>query len=143
MATTAQEIFELSMSLMDELNTAGQADHTDTAEYKYRTPAILTALYGELLPYSDNHEPEGGHRASFAIVQDMSAEIDLDDYLAKTVMPCGLTAMLLLDENPAVSSFYQQKYEELRDKAANLPRSIEAIEDIYGGLGTWPGSTWS
>ena len=47
--TTAQEVFEKSMSLMDELNeSTGAADTSDTKEYKNRTVAILNILGGEL-----------------------------------------------------------------------------------------------
>ena len=143
MSTTAREIFEISMALIDELDSNGNAMHSDTEEYAYRAPAILTALYGELLPLSDNYVAVDGARPAFSIIYDLETTVELDDYLAKTVMPYGLTAMLLVDENPMVASFYQQKYEEMRDKAVNVPTAIEAIDDVYGSLGSWPGSTWS
>jgi hypothetical protein len=58
--------------------------------------------------------------------------IGLDDYLAQTVLPYGLAATLLLDENPNVASFFQQRYEELKT-ASKIPNEFAPIENVYGG----------
>ena len=137
MATTAQDIFEKAMSIMDELSDSGEADTTDTAEYKNRTLMILNVLGGELYPYSDTYEADdSGVRPIMRAIESFDDVIDLDDYCCRTVMPYGLVAHLWLDENPASASFCQQRYDELKAKLAQgLPQESEDIYDIYGPNG--------
>ena len=135
--TTAQRVFDIAMGLMDEVNeTTGATDTSDTREYKVRTLLILNALRGELYPYSDTFPtPENGKRPIVGVIEAFGDVIDLDDYICQTVMPYGLAAQLLADENPNVAGFLQQRYEELRDGLARgLPQEAGSIEDVYGVL---------
>lgn len=133
--TTAQRVFDITMGLIDEVNeNSGETDTADTREYKVRTLLILNALRGELYPYSDTYEVEtAGERPIVSVIQDFDTPIDLDDYICQSVMPYGLAAHLLLDENPASASFFQQRYEELRNNLSKgFPQDGEAITDCYG-----------
>ena len=134
-STTAQRVFDIAMGLIDEVNeSSGETDTSDTREYKVRTLLILNALRGELFPYSDSYEQvEEGKRPIVDVIQNFTDFIQLDDYICQTVLPYGLAAQLLLDENPSAAAFFKQRYEELRDKlAAGFPRSSESITDVYG-----------
>ncbi len=53
MATTVQEVFEITMDLIDERLDTGVIDVTDTASYKVKTPGILNVLQAELLKPGD------------------------------------------------------------------------------------------
>lgn len=133
--TTAQRVFDITMGLIDEVNeNSGETDTADTREYKVRTLLILNALRGELYPYSDTYDVEtAGERPIVSVIQDFDTPIDLDDYICQSVMPYGLAAHLLLDENPASASFFQQRYEELRNNLSKgFPQDGEAITDVYG-----------
>lgn len=133
--TTAQRVFDLAMGLIDEVNeTSGSTDTSDTREYKVRTLLILNALRGELFPYSDTYEAdEMGKRPILAAIQSFDQVIGMDDYICQSVLPYGLAAQLLLDENQTSASFLQQRYEELRNNLAKgLPKGSEAIQDLYG-----------
>ena len=133
--TTAQRVFDLAMRLMDEVNeTSGGTDDADTREYKVRTLLILNALRGELFPYSDTYAAEEpGKRPILAVIQSFDQVIGMDDYICQSVLPYGLAAQLLLDENPDSASFFQQRYEEMRmNLAKGLPKQSEAISDVYG-----------
>ena len=133
---TAQDIFDEAMGLMDEVNeTTGATDTADTKEYKNRTLFILNILRGELYPYSDTFVTnDRGFRPIVDPIEDFDTPIDLDDYICETVMPYGLASHLLLDENPSAAGFFQQRYEELRDKLARgLPATSEDITDVYFG----------
>lgn len=141
MATTAQEVFAAAMGLMDEVNeSTGETDTADTREYKNRTLLILNVLRGELYPFSDNYEEdEEGVRPIARIIDGFDDPIGLDDYICQSVMPYGLAAHLLLDENPSAASFFQQRYDELKAQLARgLPKTSEDIVDVYsdasGGL---------
>lgn len=145
MSTTAQWVFEKAMHLMDEVNeSTGAADTNDTKEYKNRTLAILNILRIECFPASDTYVvTTPGKRPVCPEIEDFSTEIGLDDGICQGVLPYGLTAHLLLDENPTVASYFQQRYEELLSQAKRgLPTQAEDIEDLYGGVGFGRFARW-
>lgn len=141
MATTPQDVFEIAMSIMDELSDSGEADTADTAEYKNRTLSILNVLAGELYPYSDTFEyVEDGVRPIVPVVDEFTDSIGLDDYCCRSILPYGLVAHLLLDENPTSASYCQQRYDELKATLSRgMPQISEDIYDAYGpNGGLWP-----
>lgn len=137
MSTTAQQVFDIAMGMMDEVSDRGETVTADTTEYLNRTLFILNALRGELYPYSDTWElEEEGERPIARLIESLDSNIPLDDYICQTVMPYGLAAHLLLDENPSSASFFNQRYEELKaGLARGLPTMSADIEDIYGVAG--------
>lgn len=144
--TTAQEIFNTTMALIDEVNEAtGETDTGDTREYKLKTLFILNLLRGELYPYSDTYTlPEDDSKRPIAqMINSFDEPIGLDDYICQTVMPHGLAAYLLLDENPSVASFFNQKYNELKITLMRGKPSVSVdIEDVYGGIRYNEFSSW-
>ena len=139
---TGMDVFQRAITMMDELDDSGKYKYEDTTEYLNRTLAILNVLQGELYFYSDTfpkwQEWEQGRRPVLMPLQDLYTAIDLDDYCAGTVMPYGLAAHLLLDENPQTAGFFQQRYEELlRGLMTGKGKMTvsEDIEDIYGFRG--------
>lgn len=145
-ATTAQEIFELTMAKMDELDDNGNVDSSDTAEYKNRTLGILNILQGEVFPYSDTYQDyaDQGRRPICPAIESFDEPLQLDDFICKSVLPYGLAAHLLLDENPSAAGFYQQRYEELLRKLQSgfgLAATSEDIVDVYG-MGRNPFTRW-
>ena len=136
--TTGQDIFEKAITLMGELSDSGQADWGDTQEYKFRTLNILNVLRGEVYPYSDTYRNQRrlypGKRPVCEALTSLDDEIGIDDGLAQTVLPYGLAAALMLDENDAMAAFFQQRYEELlRKLGSGVPSEWDAITDVYGG----------
>lgn len=144
MATNAQRIFDLTMALMDELSESGATDTSDTKEYKNRALFILNTLRGELYPYSDTYKlVEPGKRPIVSVIEDFQHDIDLDDYICQTVIPYGLAAHLLLDENPSAAAYFNDRYTELvMMLARGLPQGSEDIEDLYGGIEYGEFSRW-
>ena len=139
---TGMDVFQRAITMMDELNDAGEHVHEDTTEYQNRTLSILNILQGELYFYSDTfpkwQEWEAGRRPVLRPITSLDEAIDLDDYCAGTVMPYGLAAHLLLDENPSSAGYFQQRYEELLNRlrmGIGKMAASEDIEDIYGPKG--------
>lgn len=139
---TGMDVFQRAITMMDELDDAGRYKYEDTTEYFNRTLPILNILQGELYFYSDTYPKwqdwEKGRRPVLEPLTSVYDTIDLDDYCAGTVMPYGLAAHLLLDENPATAGFFQQRYEELlRGLMAGRGKLVvsEDIEDVYGPKG--------
>lgn len=141
--TTALDVFKSAIALMGELSSTGEADTTDNAEYKQRTLPIINVLAGELFPLSDTYAiVTSGVRPVFTPVTDFTTAIAIDDVICRSIIPYGVAAMLLLDENPGMANFFQQKYEELKSRLANPAREFEAIEDAYGGIEYGEYSRW-
>ena len=136
MATNAQRVFDITMGLMDELSESGATDTSDTKEYKNRTLFILNVLRGELYPFSDTYAiAEPGKRPIAVIIENFTDDIQLDDYICQSVMPYGLAAHLLLDENPSAAGFFQQRYEEMKAMLSKgMSSGSEDIIDVYGNI---------
>lgn len=142
--TTAQQVFEYAMHLMDEVNeSSGKADNADTKEYKNRTLAILNILRVECYPASDTYIAQAGKRPVCAEIKDFEEPIGLDDGICQGVLPYGLAAHLFLDENPSAASYFQQRYEEaLVTAMRGIPAGSEDITGLYGGIEFGQFSHW-
>ena len=132
--TTGTEIYEAALVLMDANNDA------DTSEYESKALSIINILRGELYPYSDTFAATGTGRPICPIVTDMDEEVGLDDYICQTVMPYGMAAHLLLDENPSAAGYFNQRYMELlaalRQGIGRPVSGSVDIEDVYGDSGS-------
>ena len=124
---TAGEIFECAMALIDELDEEGRAYSAETETYARRSPAIISSLAEEARRIM-------GKRGDCGILDDLEDIVeDVSDSYAVGILPYGLAAALLNDENPASAAFLQARYEEMRDwYAEHTPAEEEEIEDIYG-----------
>lgn len=135
MSTTAQDIFDMAIFLMDEQNeSTGSTDTSDTKEYKSRTLGILNVLRHEVYPYSDTYKNSGEGRPICPEITDFETPIALDDSIAQGVLPYGLAYHLLLGENDTLASFFSQRYQELIMQQRQLPAEFEEIPLSYGGL---------
>lgn len=135
--TTAQWVFEMAMHLIDEINeSTGDADTADTKEYKNRTIPILNILRAECFPASDTYVvSKSGKRPICREITDFTTPIGLDDGICQGVLPYGLAAHLLLDENPDVAAYFNQRYQELLFQLkAGIPGEAEDIQQLYGGI---------
>lgn len=69
------------------------------------------------------------------ILTALTDTLQIDDVTARTVMPYGLAAHLMLSENPSSASFFNGRYEELKAEANKKPPSpTEQITNLYGGF---------
>lgn len=134
-----QGVFDKAMYLIDAQNeSTGSTDNSDTTEYKVRTLGILNNLIDDAYPASDTFAiGEDGKRPALDDLTSFSDEIKMDPYIVRSVLPCGLAAKLLSEENPTLADFFWQLYEQRLAKArAGVPASFESIEDglPYGGI---------
>jgi len=113
--TDGNWIFDAAIRLMDEQHEiSGETRTADTETFRLRTLGILNVLRHELYPFSDTFEiGEEGKRMICPELKTMEQPLNLDDTLAQAVLPYGLAAHLLLGENDAMASFFQQRYTEL------------------------------
>ena len=145
---SVQGVFDKAMYLIDAQNeSTGSTDNGDTTEYKVRTIGILNNLIDDVYPASDTFAiGEDGKRPALDDLADFSGEIRMDPYIVRSVLPCGLAAKLLSEENPTLADFFWQLYEQRLAKArAGVPASFESIEDglPYGGIEYGEFARWS
>lgn len=132
---TVQEVFDIAIRLMDAQNeSTGSTDTADTKEYKLRTPSLLNSILDRAYPASDTYPRDNdGKRPVCPKVYAMEDEIGLDERLCTGVLPYGLAALLLTEENPPLADFFWQTFlEQLAAAMSGLPSGAESIEDTYG-----------
>lgn len=127
MAVTGKQVFDLCMGLIDEVTDSGTISESDTKSYKVKTPMILSILQTRLAQRERLITMPG-------IITDITLPLAISDETAIGIMPYGLAAHLLLDENPDLSGFFNDMYSELQ---RTFPNAFEPIEDVYGSGGEW------
>lgn len=155
--TTVKDIFDIAITHMDELGDDGSASNRNTRDYELRTPALVTALFPECFLRDSSYQSaidaanHGGRyrvRPGSQVFTKMKDDVPLDDEIARTIMPYGLAAALLADENPTLAQFFQTRYEELLvlfetiGPRVHQPADWEPIGDYYGGFYDDPGAMW-
>lgn len=139
---TVQAIYDKAIYLIDAQNDSTGATVTgDTTEYRARTIGILNTLIDEVYPASDTFAiGEDGKRPALDDITAFTDELDLDARILRDVLPYGLAARLLTEEDPMRSNFFEQIYEQNLALARNsAPANFESIgtddEDLpYGGI---------
>ena len=142
---TVQAVFDKAMYLMDAQNEqSGETIGADTNEYRVRTIGILNVLLDAVYPASDTFRMnEDGTRPYVDDVVSFTDELDLDARILREVLPYGLAAKLLSEENPKLANYFQQSYEEaLATARYSRPAIIESIELPYGGIEYGEFSRW-
>ena len=148
--TRCSDVFDLAIGLMDEVDLETVETRTVyTKEYRARTPFIIETLLRELYYASDTFNdprqpagkrpippyiiPSGVKLTKDNLEQYMSKTIELDDFVARTILPYGLAAHLLIQEDVQTASFFQQRYEELlRWYKSSIPSDWEPIWNVFG-----------
>lgn len=119
MAVTGQQVFERALVLMDEVLETGTIT-TETPEY-YKSKAIniINLLQVELLPLSAEITP----------ITNISQNLQITDRIAYLILPYGVAAHLLINDDLTISSWLNARYDELKRK---IPTSAIPIVDVYG-----------
>lgn len=132
---TVQAIFDKAMYLIDaQSESTGSTVNSDTQEYRVRTIGILNNLLDIVYPASDTyHLMEAGRRPALDDITEFEDELDLDARILRDVLPNGLAAKLLSEENPSLANYFQQCFEQgLAECKAMRPAVFESID--YGGI---------
>lgn len=75
------------------------------------------------------------YRPTPTVITALTDVLQVDDVTARTILPYGLAAHLLLQENPDVASFYNERFEDLKREASKRPpAAFETIENVYGSF---------
>ena len=134
---TVQAVFDKAMYLIDGQNESTGATLTsDTKEYKVRTVGILNTLLDAVYPASDTFRlSDDGKRPYLPDVKNFTDELDLDARCLREILPNGLAARLLSEENPSLAKYFQESFEQgIAEARFSKPAVFESVEDPYGGI---------
>lgn len=134
--TDGQWVFEHAIALMDSGDeVTGEMDVGSTRAYKHRALSILNLLGQECRGYS----VQAGEWTPLAA---FDTPLPLEDGLCQGVLPYGLAAHLLLEEDPAAANFFQQRYEELLERWRRRQVQLEELEVPHGGVELGEDGRW-
>lgn len=128
-----QEIYDTTMALMDEMKNDGNVDYNSTKDYTARTPGILTILQTEVII---ELKKVGANVESLDRLTSMDSEVDLEDDICNGVLPYGLAARLLGQEDTSLSNYFSSLYmSKLSDACQVSDSKVKAKqvarEDVY------------
>ena len=127
----AEAIFIMTMAMIDEMTDTGQLDETTTAEYRAKAPSILTMLQNEIVGIENRYRSQA-EMITPVPINSLEQSVQIDDIKANTLLTNGLAAHLMLHEDKALASFFEQRYEELKGLFLKpTPKKPVSKEDIY------------
>lgn len=131
---TGENIFVITMAMIDEMLTSGQLDAEATAEYRAKAPSILTMLQNELIGIENRFRKK--EEAIFPVpIESLDQTFQIDDIKAQTLLTNGLAAHLMLHEDKTLASYFNDRYEEMKGIfLKSMPRTPETREDKYDAL---------
>lgn len=132
---TCHEIYDITMTLMDEMidnTTLTQEPNTDypsTRDYQARTPGILTILQTEVVMFL---KQRGVDIDSLERLKTMEDNVELDDDICMGVLPYGLAARLLGQEDQVLSAKYENEYKSRLTEAAETSSDKKKAKQVSG-----------
>lgn len=134
---TGEEIFTMTMAMIDEMLSSGQLDQETTQEYRAKTPSILTMLQAELVGIENRYRKKEDYIYPVKI-ENLEQTFQVDDIKAQTLLTNGLAAQLMLHEDKALANYFEQRYQEMKGMFLKpTPRSPEKREDVYDATLTY------
>lgn len=123
-------------SVNEIINEVPERQYTQDAYYKWEGRRDLYINYYYMGKIRIVYRPIPGTITMPDPISDpISSEMQIDDVTSRTVLPHGLAAYLMLQENPSIASYFNQRYEELKFIASRQPPSAtEQISNNYGGF---------
>ena len=110
---TCKEIYDITMALMDEMkdnktiDSSFEVDYDQNRDYQARTPGILTILQTQVVMF---FKSRGIDIDTLPRLEQMTDNVDLEDDICMGVLPYGLAARLLGQEDTQMSSYFSQLY---------------------------------
>ena len=127
----AEDIFTITMAMIDEMTPEGNLDPTTTAEYRAKAPSIMSMLQAEIIGI-ENRYRDSKEQIQPVPIEDLEQPLQIDTIKATTLLANGLAANLMVVEDTALASFFEQRYEEMKGMFLKpKPRTPETRRDVY------------
>ena len=128
---TGNNVFTITMAMIDEMLPTGALDEDATKEYRAKAPSILTMLQNELIGI-DNRYREKDEYIYPVPIESLSQTFQIDDIKASTLLTNGLAAQLMLHEDKTLANYFEQRYQEMKGMFLKpTPRKSVTKEDVY------------
>lgn len=118
MAVTGLKIYELALTLIDEVTETGVVTADNVDYYKTKALNFITMMQTEILP----------HSTVSTVLNSLNDNVIVTDFVALTVLPYGVASQFLLHENPNVASYLNDRFIEMK---AKIPTKSKSITDVY------------
>lgn len=127
----AEDIFTITMAMIDEMMETGELDPEAVSEYRAKAPSILTMLQTELIGIENRYRQKEEYVYP-VLIEDLSQPLQIDDVKAQTLLTNGLAAQLMLHEDKTLASYFEQRYQEMKGMFLKpTPRKPITREDMY------------
>jgi hypothetical protein len=128
---TGENVFTITMAMIDEMLANGSLDAETTQEYRAKAPSILTMLQNELIGIDNRYRKKEDYVYPVAI-ETLNQTFQIDDIKASTLLTNGLAAHLMLHEDKTLANYFEQRYEEMKGMFLKpTPREPEKRVDVY------------
>lgn len=128
---TGENVFNITMAMIDEMLATGTLDQEATAEYRAKAPFILTMLQNEIVGIENRYRKHSDYIIPIPI-DTLDQTFQIDDIKASNLLTNGLAAHLMLHEDKALANFFEQRYEEMKGMYLKPEvRKPETREDKY------------
>lgn len=128
---TGENVFTITMAMIDEMLANGTLDAETTQEYRAKAPSILTMLQNELIGIDNRYRKKEDYVYPVAI-ETLNQTFQIDDIKASTLLTNGLAAHLMLHEDKTLANYFEQRYEEMKGMFLKpTPREPEKRVDVY------------
>lgn len=127
----AEDIFIMTMAMIDEMNDNGTLDPNAVAEYRTKAPAILTMLVNEIIGIENRYRKREDYVYPVP-VKTLEQIVQIDSIKANMLLTNGLAAHLMIHENKKLANFFQTRYEEMKTSYLKpMPAAITRKTDVY------------
>ncbi len=107
---TAHEIYTRSLALL------GQKNGANTQDFEERAPSLINCLIAELSELDlamKGKEPFD--QASVFQIHSLEEEVGMEDAITLSLLPMGLAALLIQEEEPDRALFFRNLYQQERE----------------------------
>lgn len=126
---TGKNIYDYAAQLLACKNPNG-SDNADCADYVSRAPSLISILLAENLGIDRILRADCDIRTK--PISSLADEVDCHELLALSVLPFGLAALLVADEDSTLSKSLYEQYLRAIKTAKEAASSIRhEIEDCY------------
>ncbi len=114
---TAREIYQKSLAIL------GIAENENTEAYLQRAPHLINLLLAENSELDEALKGKGANSGGSTLqISSLTEPLGVEDVILFSLIPLGLAALLIQEEEPERASFFMQLYQ--REKSALRARSL-------------------